>query len=45
MPNQVIKRTIDKLYKLQYDMNVITTHYGERIYSQSKVPRGKTKGT
>ena len=42
LPNQVIKRTIDKVYKLQYDMNVITTHYGERIYSQSKKPEEKT---
>ena len=32
---------IDIIHKLMYDMNVITTHYGERIYSQSKVPRGK----
>ena len=30
------------MYKLQYDMNVITTHYGERIYSQSKNPQKKT---
>ena len=37
---------IDIIHKMMYDMNVITTHYGERIYSQSKVPCGKkTEGT
>ena len=41
LPNRVIKRSIDKVYKLQYDMNVITTHYGERIHSQSENPEEK----
>ena len=37
---------IDIIDKLMYDINVITTYYGERIYSQSKVPCGKkTEGT
>ena len=28
---------IDIIDKLMYDMNVITTHYGERIYGKSEI--------